>query len=153
MFRKDNDTTPFWLEPAEMEDDAPTYEQETRGIFVAVEPDYLEDQSEPSDDRYVWAYTVRIDNQSDKTVKLVSRHWRIVDAKGMTEEVRGEGVVGEQPVLAPGEAFVYTSGAPLATPSGLMVGSYEMQTEAGETFDVAIPAFSLDSPHEIIQLN
>lgn len=129
------------------------YEKTTRGIRVSVEPDFLADQSEPFDDHYVWAYTVRIDNESGDIVRLTNRRWQITDSRGRTEIVSGEGVVGEQPVLKPGEAFEYTSGAPLTTPSGLMVGEYSMETEGGESFNVAIPAFSLDSPHEVIQLN
>lgn len=129
------------------------YEKETLGIRVAVEPDFLDDQSEPEDDHYVWAYRVRINNESGRTVRLTHRRWMITNAKGHTEVIQGEGVVGEQPVLQPGEAFEYTSGAPLTTPSGLMVGSYAMETDQGEAFDVDIPAFSLDSPHQIIQLN
>ncbi len=129
------------------------YEHETRGIMVSVEPDYLEDQSEPYDDHYVWSYTVRIDNNSNDIVQLKTRHWRITDSRGKTEVVHGDGVVGEQPTLFPGDAFEYTSGAPLTTPSGLMVGSYGMETMTGERFEVDVPAFSLDSPHEISRLN
>jgi len=129
------------------------YEQVTRGIRVSVESDYLDDQSEPYENHYVWAYTVQIDNTSDQVVTLKSRRWEITDSRGLTEIVSGEGVVGEQPVLHPGEAYEYTSGAPLKTPSGIMVGAYSMETEAGDRFDVAVPAFSLDSPHEIVQLN
>jgi ApaG protein len=129
------------------------YEQETRGIKISVEPDFLEDQSEPFDDHYVWAYTVRIDNHSESTVKLKTRHWRITNARGQTEVVDGEGVVGEQPVLSPGEGFEYTSGAPLSTPSGFMVGAYGMETDNGELFDAVIPAFSLDSPHDMSPVN
>lgn len=125
------------------------YERITRGIRVSVEPNYVEHQSEPDDHRYVWAYTVRIDNQSGETVQLKSRYWRITDASGGTEEVWGEGVVGQQPVIRPGEGFEYTSGAPLGTPSGVMVGRYGMETANGETFEVDIPAFSLDSPYEL----
>ncbi len=124
------------------------YERVTRGIRISVRPNYLESQSDPDDDRYVWSYTVRIDNISDETVRLRTRYWRITDAFGLTEEVRGDGVVGEQPVIHPGEGFEYTSGAPLGTPSGMMVGRYGMESAAGETFEVDIPAFSLDSPHE-----
>ncbi|MEQ8177701.1 MAG: Co2+/Mg2+ efflux protein ApaG [Amphiplicatus sp.] len=124
------------------------YERVTRGIRISVRPNYLESQSDPDDDRYVWSYTVRIDNISDETVRLRTRYWRITDAFGLTEEVRGDGVVGEQPVIRPGEGFEYTSGAPLGTPSGMMVGRYGMESAAGETFEVDIPAFSLDSPHE-----
>ena len=129
------------------------YENETRGIRISVEPDYLEDQSEPYDDHYVWAYTIRIDNTSSDVVQLKTRHWRITDSQGRTEVVNGDGVVGEQPMLFPGDVFEYTSGAPLTTPSGLMVGSYGMETMAGEHFEAAIPAFSLDSPHELRQIN
>ena len=124
------------------------YAQETRGIRIAVRPVYLEEQSEPAENRYVWAYQVRIENQGRETVQLLNRYWHITDAAGKVLEVRGPGVVGEQPVLKPGEAFEYTSGTPLGTPSGIMVGSYEMTTETGERFDVAVPAFSLDSPHQ-----
>lgn len=129
------------------------YERITRGIRVSVEPNYLEAQSDPEDRRFVWAYTVRIDNNSGETVQLRNRYWRITDATGATEEVWGEGVVGQQPVIRPGEGFEYTSGAPLGTPSGLMVGRYEMEAANGETFEIDIPAFSLDSPHEFRQIH
>jgi len=129
------------------------YEQITRGIRVSVEPNYVENQSAPEDRRYVWAYTVRIDNDSRETVQLKTRYWRITDATGQTEEVWGEGVVGQQPVIRPGEGFEYTSGAPLATPSGLMVGRYGMETVDGVAFEVDIPAFSLDSPHELRKIH
>jgi ApaG protein len=123
------------------------YEAVTRGIRVRVTPHYLEEESSPEESRYFWAYTVDIINESNETVQLRSRHWRITDADGRTEEVRGPGVVGHTPVLMPGTAFRYTSGCPLSTPSGIMVGSYQMTTASGELFNVAIPAFSLDSPH------
>lgn len=129
------------------------YQTTTRGIAVTVNPVYLEDQSSPADNYYVWAYQVRIENQGPQTVQLRTRHWRITDGRGQIQEVRGPGVVGEQPVLRPGQTFEYTSGTPLPTPSGIMVGSYQMESESGETFDVAIPAFSLDSPHETIRPN
>jgi ApaG protein len=129
------------------------YEAVTRGIRVRVTPQYLEEQSAPEDDRFFWAYTIDISNEGSETVQLRSRHWRITDADGKTEEVRGPGVVGETPVLKPGAAFRYTSGCPLETPSGIMVGTYQMTTEAGERFNVAIPAFSLDSPHAKRSLN
>lgn len=124
------------------------YEQITRDITVSVEPMYLDDQSTPDEDYYVWAYTVRIINNGPETVQLRSRFWRIVDARGGVQEVRGLGVVGEQPVIKPGEKYEYTSGAPLSTPTGFMVGNYQMQTSGGEMFDVSIPLFSLDSPHQ-----
>lgn len=129
------------------------YEQTTRGIRVKVDPYYLEEESNPEDGRFVWGYTVRIENASEDSVRLRGRHWYITDALGLTEEVIGEGVVGEQPVIRPGEGFEYTSGAPLATPSGVMVGRYEMETADGETFEVGIPAFSLDSPYERRQIH
>ncbi len=122
------------------------YSETTRKIQITVEPYYLEDQSAPTDDHFVWAYHVRIENLGGETVQLLNRHWEITDALGRLQEVRGPGVVGEQPTLEPGETFEYTSGCPLSTPSGIMVGSYEMQTPAGEKFDVQVPAFSLDSP-------
>jgi ApaG protein len=129
------------------------YAQTTRQIRVTVHPMYLEDQSAPEQGRYVWAYHVRIENTGPDTVQLRNRCWRITDAIGRIQEVRGAGVVGEQPVLRPGESFEYTSGTPLSTPSGIMVGSYEMESASGESFDVAIPAFSLDSPHGPSRVN
>lgn len=122
------------------------YQETTRSIQISVEPFYIDDQSEPDRNRFVFGYRIRIANQGAETVQLISRHWRITDAFGRTNEVRGPGVVGRQPTLAPGESFAYTSGAPLPTPSGIMVGSYHMVTSDGEQFDVAIPAFSLDAP-------
>jgi ApaG protein len=122
------------------------YSAVTRNITVSVEPFYLEDRSEPAESRYVWAYRITIDNQSDQAVKLLSRYWHITDGKGRVEEVRGPGVVGEQPELDPGDSFQYTSGCPLPTPSGVMVGRYTMRNARGETFDIEIPAFSLDLP-------
>ncbi|MEQ8967732.1 MAG: Co2+/Mg2+ efflux protein ApaG [Azospirillaceae bacterium] len=129
------------------------YTAETQSIRVSVEPAYLEDQSTPQEDRYVWAYRVRIENRGDTTVQLRNRHWRIADGRGHVNEVRGAGVVGQEPVIRPGESFEYTSGAPLPTPSGMMVGTYEMETPDGERFEVAIPAFSLDSPHQPVNPN
>ncbi|MGD0720441.1 MAG: Co2+/Mg2+ efflux protein ApaG [Roseiarcus sp.] len=116
-------------------------------IKVTVWPSYLEDQSEPDEGRYFWSYTIEIANVGDRAVQLTHRYWRITDANGRLEEVRGPGVVGEQPRLKPGEGFSYTSGCPLRTPSGIMVGTYRMVDDDGRAFDVAIPAFSLDSPH------
>jgi ApaG protein len=129
------------------------YSQTTRDITVTVLPIYLDDQSDPAESRYVWAYQVRIENNGAATVQLLRRHWVITDALGRVQEVRGSGVVGEQPVLRPGDAYEYTSGTPLPTPSGIMVGTYEMEDEDGSAFDIAIPAFSLDSPHEKPRLN
>jgi len=124
------------------------YSKTTKKINVTVKPFFLEEQSEPSESHYVWAYKVIINNRSDSTVQLKNRYWKITDALGNSREVKGAGVVGEQPILKPGEKFEYTSGAPLNTPSGFMGGHYEMLHTNGNHFDVEIPLFSLDSPHE-----
>ncbi|MDE2446586.1 MAG: Co2+/Mg2+ efflux protein ApaG [Alphaproteobacteria bacterium] len=129
------------------------YQKTTRHISVHVEPRYLEHQSNPDDGKYVWSYTITLRNLGQETIKLLTRHWIITDGLGRMQEVRGDGVVGEQPVLPPGTAFQYTSGCPLATPSGVMQGSYGMITDQDEPFDVAIPAFSLDSPHDKHSVN
>ena len=129
------------------------YQKETRAIEITVKPFYLEEQSEPDDSHFVFAYLIRIRNNGRKTVQLLNRYWQITDGRGRTQEVRGAGVVGEQPVLQPGEAFEYTSGCPLNTSTGIMVGSYQMETQDGERFDVDIPAFSLDSPDTPARLN
>jgi len=129
------------------------YEATTRGIRIRVEPKYMEEQSSPEDSHFVWSYAVEISNDGNETVQLKSRMWRITDALGRTEEVRGAGVVGQTPVIEPGKAFHYTSGCPLKTPQGIMVGSYQMTDEAGQLFDVAIPAFSLDSPYTRRSMN
>lgn len=122
------------------------YEAETRGIRVTVKPRFLKEESQPDKGKFFFAYTVVITNMSGERVQLQSRHWRIVDGDGKLQEVRGAGVVGEQPVLDPGETFTYTSGCPLTTPDGTMQGDYTMVSDKGETFKAAIPAFSLDSP-------
>ena len=124
------------------------YEEITRDIRIAVEPDFLEDQSEPEENRYLWSYRVIIENKSPTPVQLLSRYWRITDSRGRTREVRGEGVIGEQPVIAPGRAYEYTSGAPLETASGFMTGTYRMRGSNGESFEVGIPMFALESPYE-----
>jgi ApaG protein len=129
------------------------YYETTRSITITVRPVYLDQHSSPDDGRYVWAYHVRIENRGSETVQLKNRHWRITDGSGRLQEVRGAGVVGEQPVLGPGESFEYTSSCPLPTPSGIMVGDYEMSTEGGERFLAHVPAFSLDSPQPTIRLN
>ena len=129
------------------------YTQTTKKINITVKPYYLEDQSEPEDQHYVWAYKVIIDNQGNEKVQLVNRYWRIIDVNGTMQEVRGKGVVGEQPVLNPGETFEYTSGTPLTTSSGFMEGTYEMKSSTGDKFDVQIPKFSLDNPFDINQIN
>ncbi len=124
------------------------YSQTTRDITVTVRPIFLEDQSEPEDSHFVWAYQVTIGNGGAESVQLLRRHWIITDGLGHVQEVEGAGVVGEQPILEPGESFVYTSGTPLPTPSGFMRGTYAMRVvDSGEVFDVTVPIFSLDSPH------
>ncbi len=129
------------------------YEKVTRNISVSVSPFYLEEQSSPDEDRFVWAYRVNIENRGAETVQLLERHWRITDKYGRLQEVKGPGVVGEKPVLKPGESFEYSSGCPLATPSGIMAGTYQMTTTGGERFDIEIPAFFLDSPHDKAVIN
>jgi ApaG protein len=128
---------------------AEDYAQTTRGIRVLVRSFYLEDQSAPAEGKFVWAYRIKIENHGRETVQLLKRTWHITDARAKVQRVHGEGVVGSQPVLEPGEAFEYTSGTPLDTPSGFMTGLYHMVvTATGEAFDVAVPPFSLDSPHQ-----
>ncbi|PDS41120.1 Co2+/Mg2+ efflux protein ApaG [Rhizobium anhuiense] len=129
------------------------YRALTRDIEVVVEPFYLEEQSDPEDDRYVWGYRIVISNNSGIAVRLVNRCWNITDQNGLVDEVTGPGVVGEQPRLSPGDTYEYSSGCPLDTPSGLMFGHYQMETDEGEMFDVEIPAFSLDSPGLLRVLN
>ena len=128
------------------------YSSTTGSIRVMVKPQFLEDQSEPTENHFVWAYHVRIENNGERTVQLLNRHWTITDAFGRIQEVRGPGVVGEQPVLGPGESFEYTSGTPLGTPSGIMSGTYEMADD-DDLFEVMIPAFSLDSPYQQRQIH
>ena len=129
------------------------YAKTTRAITVFVQPTFLPDQSAPEEGHFVWAYQVRIENGSNRAVQLLNRCWRITDSQGRVKEVRGEGVVGKQPRLDPGGAFEYTSGTPLPTPSGFMTGSYEMESENGERFEIEVPVFSLDSPHQPGRLN
>ena len=131
----------------------PQYVAITRDIRVSVKPIYLDDQSAPADNHFVWAYSVKIENLGRETVQLRSRHWQIRDARGELYEVRGPGVIGEQPTLEPGDVYEYTSGTPLPTPSGIMSGEYQMENERGEMFEIAIPAFSLDSPYQPVRLN
>src|SRR5678815_1414244 len=120
------------------------YRATTRGIEVQVTPRFLSERPSPENGYYFWAYTIEITNRGSATVQLKSRHWKITDAHGKLQEVRGAGVVGETPTLKPGESFEYTSGVPLPTPSGFMTGTYGMQTDNGERFDIDIPTFSLD---------
>ncbi len=125
----------------------------THRVKVTVEPTFEPERSDPEERRYVWRYDIEIANLGDKPVTLIERHWRITDAEGRQQEVRGPGVVGEQPTIQPGEAFRYASGCPLTTPSGLMVGEYRMVDADGRSFQVSIPAFSLDSPEAKRVLN
>ena len=122
------------------------YCETTKSIRVAVEPFFIEEHSKPEDERWVFGYHVTIENLGDDPVQLMSRHWRIVDARGRLIEVRGEGVLGEQPVLEPGVPYSYTSGTPLPTPSAIMSGTYQVLGADRLWFDVVIPAFSLDAP-------
>ncbi len=129
------------------------YQATTEHIRVTVRPSFLENQSQPDISKYVWAYTIGVENLGRETITLFTRHWIITDGMGRRQDVRGDGVVGEQPTLQPGQQFEYTSGCPLSTPSGMMVGSYGMITASGRQFDVSIPAFSLDSPHDRHSIN
>jgi len=130
------------------------YSETTRGIRVSVRSFFLEDQSQPEEGKFVWAYRIKIENEGREPVQLLRRTWQITDARGRVQRVQGAGVVGQQPVLEPGETFEYTSGTPLETPSGFMSGTYHMvSADTGEAFDVAIPAFSLDSPHQSSQVH
>lgn len=122
-------------------------------IVVSVEPSYLPEESDPDEHRYVWSYRVVISNHGRRAVQLITRFWEITDANGIRRTVTGPGVVGQQPIIEPGEAFEYTSGCPLSTPSGIMSGSYRMVDDRGTALDVIIPAFSLDSPVAARTLN
>ena len=133
--------------------DTPAYEAETEGVLVRVRPSYLAGQSDPEGGRWVWAYQVEIVNLTATTIQLMARRWVITDGQGRVEEVRGAGVVGEQPVIEPGDSYSYASGCPLGTPSGSMVGGYYMTDASGRSFEAAIPAFSLDVPGERRVLN
>lgn len=129
------------------------YSSITGNIKVTVEPTYLSAESEPEQNVYVWAYKVRIENNGSETVQLKSRHWKITDSYGRVHEVQGPGVVGEQPVLAPGDMYEYTSGTPLSTPSGIMAGTYAMENPEGAKLTVEIPAFSLHTPEMVRAVN
>jgi ApaG protein len=129
------------------------YHAITEQVHVSVRPQFLENQSQPDEGRYMWSYTITVENHGVETITLRTRHWVITDGLGRRQDVQGDGVVGEQPTLMPGQRFEYTSGCPLQTPSGMMVGSYGMVTATGRAFDVAIPAFSLDSPHDRHSVN
>ena len=136
-----------------MPESSEMYSAVTRDIEVTVSPRFLSDRSAPDKGQFFWAYTIEISNNGGETVQLKTRYWHITDAMGRVQEVRGAGVVGEEPVIPPGESFEYTSGVPLQTPSGFMVGSYGMVSDGGEHFDIEIPAFSLDSAHASRTIN
>ena len=129
------------------------YQKITQSVEITVRPFYLDEQSEPEKSHFVWGYHVTIHNQGGHTVQLLSHYWRITDALGKIQEVRGPGVGGEQPILAPGESLEYTSGCPLSTSSGIMGGFYEMERDGGERFEAGIPTFSLDDPSQNVRLN
>jgi len=129
------------------------YRALTRQIEVKARPTFLPERSSPENGYFFWAYTITLINLGPETVQLKTRHWRITDATGRLQEVRGAGVVGEQPVLKPGEHYEYTSGVPLPTSSGFMAGSYGMVTDEGEAFNIDIPAFSLDLPQGARTIN
>ena len=133
--------------------DAPAYSAETNGILVRVRPSYLAGQSDPEGGRWVWAYQVEVVNLTGAAVQLMARRWTITDGLGRTEEVRGAGVVGEQPIIEAGDSYAYASGCPLGTSSGSMVGAYSMTDAEGRMFEAAIPAFSLDTPEARRSLN
>jgi len=126
-----------------------TSEALTRGIRVAVSSEYAPEKSQPAQQQWFFLYTITITNESGETVQLISRHWIITDGSGRVEEVKGNGVVGQQPVLRPGEAFTYTSGCPLTTPFGMMEGTYQMVSQAGDEFDVKIAPFTLSEPYTV----
>jgi ApaG protein len=126
-----------------------TSEATTRSVRVRVESEYAPDRSQPCKNQWFFLYTVTISNEGVETLQLLTRHWVITDGTGHVEEVRGPGVVGKQPTLRPGESFEYTSGCPLATPFGVMEGSYQMMSEAGERFDVKIAPFTLSEPYTV----
>lgn len=124
------------------------YEAETDGIIVRVRPMFMDEESSPEDDKFLWAYQIEIENRGKRTLQLMTRYWQITDSDGRIQEVRGEGVVGKQPVLRPGANFEYTSGCPLTTPSGMMQGAYQFEDEEGDFFEAKIPLFALDSPYD-----
>ena len=126
----------------------PQYEAITAGVRIRVRPKFMHDESHPSDNKFIWAYTVEVENETERSWTIVRRHWHIVDAAGREQIVEGEGVIGQTPTIEPGERFSYTSGTPLFAPSGIMSGTYDLESETGDTLVATIPAFSLDSPYE-----
>jgi ApaG protein len=129
------------------------YKQKTHDISVSVLPLFLSESSHHEEGVYMWAYHVRIDNKGQQTVRLTKRFWRIFDAKGHLQEISGDGVLGEQPELKPGDTYEYASGATLNVPSGMIQGSYEMERDDGQCLKVDIPCFSLDSPYQVLSVN
>ena len=129
------------------------YTKTTRLIKVTVLPLFLVEQSEPAENHYVWSYTIQLENLGTQAAQLINRYWHITDSHGMVQEVRGAGVIGEQPMLEPGDSYQYSSGVALKTSSGIMVGHYEMEKDDGERFTIDIPAFSLDSPDQVKRPN
>lgn len=129
------------------------YEKITEEIKITVRPEFLDEHSDPKEQRFIWAYHIKIENNGKDTVQLLSRSWKITDSLGRVQEVTGSGVVGEKPIIRPGNSFEYTSGTPLKTPSGFMMGFYKMEKKNGASFNVNIPPFSLDSPHESVLSN
>lgn len=129
------------------------YETETNGVVVRVAPRFLEEESAPEDDKFFWAYHIEIENRGRRTLQLMTRHWMITDCDGRVQEVNGDGVVGQQPILPPGARFEYTSGCPLTAPSGVMQGAYRLKDETGANLDARIPLFALDSPYDKRQPN
>ena len=142
---------PFLSDEAD-EDLAFDYVQTTDGVTISAQPVFMDDESEPDEHRYMWAYTIHIDNDRNDDIELLTRHWRIIDGRGRAENVDGEGVVGEKPVIGPGESFEYTSCCPLKTASGLMDGAYEFATTSGRE-RIPVPRFSLDSPYIVALIN
>jgi ApaG protein len=126
-----------------------TSEATTRGVRVAVKSEYAPDRSQPARNKWFFLYTVTITNEGTERVQLLTRHWIITDGANQVEEVKGPGVVGKQPTLAPGESFEYTSGCPLATPFGIMEGTYQMVTDGGDHFDVTVAPFTLSEPYTV----
>jgi len=128
------------------------YQQTTDGVTISAQPMFMDDESDPEGHHFLWAYTIRIDNDRGENIELLTRHWRIIDGRGQSEHVNGDGVVGERPVIRPGESFEYTSCCPLKTASGLMDGSYEFATAEGRE-RIPVPRFSLDSPYGEMIIN
>lgn len=138
---------------SEVESQKFVFSTTTSAIRVSAQPFFLEEQSSPCEKQFVWAYKIRIENRGAETVQLLARRWYITDCHGFSQEVEGSGVVGEQPILKPGEQFEYSSYTSLHAASGLMTGNYKMSTSHGQVFEVAIPAFSLDSPEQLSMPN